>query len=108
VAPFISGVNLFQLVMMISGRPGSGKAHLARIMCDYAYLLHGTPNDKYDTVVLNRHSRALCVLLKPTLSNNKVDSLKEYLKNTVLIILEDCNWFSLRRLCYLVLENVKS
>jgi hypothetical protein len=98
VAPFISGVNLVQLVMIISGRPGSGKAHLALIICDYAYLLHGTPNGKYDTVVLNRHSRALCLLMKPTLSKNKVDCLKEYLKNTVLIILDDCNWFSLEEI----------
>jgi hypothetical protein len=101
VAPFISGVKTVQLVMLISGRPGSGKAHLARIMCDYAYLLHGAPNGKYDTVVLNRHSRALCVLMKPTLSKNKVDSLKEHLKNTVLIILEDCNWFSLEAIMLL-------
>jgi hypothetical protein len=94
VAPFISGVKQTQLVMLILGEVGSGKAHLVRIIGDYAYLLHGKPTGKFATIVLNRHSRAMCILLKTTISGSMMDSLKEYLKDTVLIILEDCNLLS--------------
>jgi hypothetical protein len=36
----------------------------------------------------------MCILLKTTISASMVDSLKEFLKDTVLIMLEDCNSLS--------------
>jgi hypothetical protein len=81
--------------LLISGEAKSGKSHLAQIICRYTYLLHGKPNGRYATVVLDNNSRALCLLLKPTLSAGMLLSLKEHLKCTVLIILEDCHYLSL-------------
>jgi hypothetical protein len=96
VVPYIADPNRStQLVLMISGEAKSGKSHLAQIICRYTYLLHGKPNGRYATVVLDNNSRALCLLLKPTLSTGMMLSLKEHLKCTVLIILEDCHYLSL-------------
>lgn len=96
VVPYIADPNrLTQLVLLISGEAKSGKSHLAQIICRYTYLLHGKPNGRYATVVLDNNSRALCLLLKPTLSVGMMLSLKEHLKCTVLIILEDCHYLSL-------------
>jgi hypothetical protein len=96
VAPYIADPNRStQLVLLISGEAKSGKSHLAQIICRYTYLLHGKPNGRYATVVLDNNSRALCLLLKPTLSAGMMFNLKEHLKCTVLIILEDCHYLSL-------------
>jgi hypothetical protein len=96
VVPYIADPNrLTQLVLLISGHAKSGKSHLAQIICKYTYLLHGKPNGRYATVVLDNNSRALCLLLKPTLSAGMMLSLREHLKCTALIILEDCHFLSL-------------
>jgi hypothetical protein len=82
-------------MMLICGEGGSGKSHLSQLICKYAFLLYGKPNGRYATVVLNQNSRALTLLLKPKLSLSVMDTLKDHLKCTVLVILEDCHWLSL-------------
>jgi hypothetical protein len=87
-----------QLKLFMTGEHKPAMFIMLRILCNHVYLKSGEPRNRYDAVVLSKQSRALSLLLKPTLSKRFLDLLRQDVSHSVVLILEDCDRFSLKQL----------